>query len=58
MCIILVLETRLIKVGADDFDKQLWVMSKVFMVIMVFMGITTVQILHSIFNKYNIEARQ
>lgn len=39
----------LIKIGADDFDKQFWVMSKVFLVRMVFMGLATVQILHSIF---------
>ncbi|KAF8769033.1 hypothetical protein HU200_007013 [Digitaria exilis] len=49
LCITLVLEIGLIKVGADDFDKQFWVMSKVFLVRMVFMGAATVQILHSIF---------
>ncbi|KAF8695195.1 hypothetical protein HU200_037653 [Digitaria exilis] len=49
LCITLVLEIGLIKVGADDFDTQFWVMSKVFLVRMVFMGAATVQILHSIF---------
>ena len=49
LCITLVLEIGLIKAGADDFDKQFWVMSKVFLVRMVFLGVATVQILHSIF---------
>jgi len=39
----------LIKLGADDFDKQFWVMSKVFLVRMVFLGAATIQILHYIF---------
>jgi hypothetical protein len=49
MCTTLALEIGLIKIGADDFDKQFWVMSKVFLVRMVFFGLATVQILHSIF---------
>lgn len=49
LCITLVLEIGLIKIGADDFDKQFWVMSKVFLVRMLFLGVATVQILHSIF---------
>ncbi|TVU09729.1 hypothetical protein EJB05_43222 [Eragrostis curvula] len=49
LCITLALEMGLIKIGADDFDKQFWVMSKVFLVRMVFLGLATVQILHSIF---------
>ena len=49
LCITLVLEIGLIKAGADDFDKQFWVMSKVFLVRMLFLGVATVQILHSIF---------
>ncbi|CAD6219060.1 unnamed protein product [Miscanthus lutarioriparius] len=49
LCITLLLEIGLIKIGADDFDKQFWVMSKVFLVRMVFLGAATVQILHSIF---------
>ncbi|CAN6360351.1 unnamed protein product [Urochloa humidicola] len=49
LCITLVLEMGLIKVGADDFDKQFWVMSKVFLV-------ATVQILHSIFTFRDYEA--
>jgi hypothetical protein len=43
------LEIGLIKIGADDFDKQFWVMSKVFLVRMVFLGAATLQILHSVF---------
>ncbi|OEL36916.1 Protein GAMETE EXPRESSED 1 [Dichanthelium oligosanthes] len=49
LCITLVLEIGLIKIGADDFDKQFWVMSKVFLVRMVFLGVSTIQILHAIF---------
>ncbi|CAD6266543.1 unnamed protein product [Miscanthus lutarioriparius] len=49
LCITLLLEIGLIKIGADDFDKQFWVMSKVFLVRMVFLGAATVQILHSVF---------
>lgn len=49
LCITLVLEIGLIKIGADDFDKQFWIMSKVFLVRMLFLGVATVQILHSIF---------
>lgn len=49
LCITLLLEIGFIKLGADDFDKQFWVMSKVFLVRMVFLGVATVQILHSIF---------
>ncbi|CAN6204590.1 unnamed protein product [Urochloa humidicola] len=56
LCITLVLEIGLIKVGADDFDKQFWVMSKVFLVRMVFLGVATVQILHSIFTFRDYEA--
>ncbi|CAN6351264.1 unnamed protein product [Urochloa humidicola] len=56
LCITLVLEIGLIKVGADDFHKQFWVMSKVFLVRMVFLGVATVQILHSIFTFRDYEA--
>ncbi|WVZ85493.1 hypothetical protein U9M48_032415 [Paspalum notatum var. saurae] len=49
LCITLLLEAGLIKLGADDFDKQFWVMSKVFLVRMVFLGAAALQILHSIF---------
>ncbi|KAJ1289851.1 hypothetical protein BS78_02G196800 [Paspalum vaginatum] len=49
LCITLLVEIGLIKVGADDFDKQFWVMSKVFWVRMVFLGAAAVQMLHSIF---------
>ncbi|KAL6656092.1 hypothetical protein ACP70R_006918 [Stipagrostis hirtigluma subsp. patula] len=49
LCITLLLEIGLIKLGADDFDKQYWVMSKVFLVRLVFLGVATIQILHAIF---------
>ncbi|GJN33872.1 hypothetical protein PR202_gb22500 [Eleusine coracana subsp. coracana] len=49
LCITLALEMWLIKIGADDFDKQFWVTSKVFVVRLVFLGLAIVQILHSIF---------
>ncbi|CAD6203886.1 unnamed protein product [Miscanthus lutarioriparius] len=49
LCITLLLEIGLIKLGVDDFDKQFWVMSKVFLVRMMFLGAATIQILHSIF---------
>lgn len=49
LCFTLLLEIGLIKLGADDFDRQFWVMSKVFLVRMAFLGAATVQILHSIF---------
>lgn len=45
----LALEIGLMKIGADDFDNQFWVMSKVCFVRMVFLGVTIVQILHSIY---------
>jgi hypothetical protein len=47
MCI--TLGDGLIKIGADDFDKQFWVTSKVFLVRMVFLELATIQILHSVF---------
>ncbi|KAJ1270831.1 hypothetical protein BS78_06G081300 [Paspalum vaginatum] len=49
LCITLLVEAGLIKLGADDFDRQFWVMSKVFLLRMVFLGAATLQILHSIF---------
>ncbi|XP_022680111.1 protein GAMETE EXPRESSED 1-like, partial [Setaria italica] len=56
LCITLVLEIGLIKIGADNSDKQFWVMSKVFLVRMLFLGVATVQILHSIFTYRDYEA--
>ncbi|KAF8779703.1 hypothetical protein HU200_002283 [Digitaria exilis] len=47
LCITLVLEIGLIKVGATT-SHAFWVMSRCFLVRMVFMGAATVQILHSI----------
>nr|AAL73526.1 hypothetical protein S250_18C08.13 [Sorghum bicolor] len=49
LCITLLLEIGLIKIGADDFDRQFRVMSKLFLLRMVFLGVAIVQILHSIF---------
>nr|QGN65386.1 GEX1 [Oryza coarctata] len=49
LCITLLLETGLIKLGADDIDKQFWVLSKVFLVRSVFLALATAQMLHSIF---------
>uniref|UniRef100_A0A0D9XE62 Protein GAMETE EXPRESSED 1 n=1 Tax=Leersia perrieri TaxID=77586 RepID=A0A0D9XE62_9ORYZ len=49
LCITLLLEIGLIKLGADDIDKQFWVISKVFLVRSVFLALATAQMLHSIF---------
>ena len=49
LCITLLLEIGLIKIGAEDFDRQFRVMSKLFLLRMVFLGVAIVQILHSIF---------
>uniref|UniRef100_A0A0E0B3I4 Protein GAMETE EXPRESSED 1 n=1 Tax=Oryza glumipatula TaxID=40148 RepID=A0A0E0B3I4_9ORYZ len=49
LCITLLLEIGLIKLGADDIDKQFWVISKVFLVRSVFLALATVQMLHAIF---------
>jgi hypothetical protein len=49
LCITLLLEIGLIKLGADDIDKQFWVISKVFLVRSVFLALATVQMLHTIF---------
>ncbi|XP_015696583.1 protein GAMETE EXPRESSED 1 [Oryza brachyantha] len=49
LCITLLLEIGLIKLGADDIDKQFWVLSKVFLVRSVFLALATAQMLHSIF---------
>nr|QGN65378.1 GEX1 [Oryza meyeriana var. granulata] len=49
LCITLLLEIGLIKLGADDIDKQFWVLSKVFLVRSVFLALAIAQMLHSIF---------
>lgn len=49
LCITLLLEMGLIKIGAGDFDNQFWVLSKVFLVRSAFLAAATIQILHSIF---------
>nr|QGN65295.1 GEX1 [Oryza punctata] len=49
LCITLLFEIGLIKLGADGIDKQFWVISKVFLVRSVFLALATVQMLHAIF---------
>nr|QGN65319.1 GEX1 [Oryza minuta] len=49
LCITLLLEIGLIKLGADDIDKQFWVISKVFLVRSVFLALATAHMLHAIF---------
>ncbi|KAL5200994.1 hypothetical protein ABZP36_035348 [Zizania latifolia] len=49
LCITLLLEIGLIKLGADDIDKQFWVLSNVFLVRSVFLTVATAQLLHAIF---------
>ena len=49
LCITLLLEMGLIKFAAGNFDNQFWVMSKVFLVRLLFLAAATIQILHSIF---------
>jgi len=43
------LEIGVIKLGADDFNTQFWVLSKLLLVRSVFLAAAVVQILHSIF---------
>ncbi|KAG8050074.1 hypothetical protein GUJ93_ZPchr0009g194 [Zizania palustris] len=49
LCITLLLEIGLIKLGSDDISKQFWVMSKVFLVRSAFLAVATAQLLHAIF---------
>ncbi|KQJ90425.1 protein GAMETE EXPRESSED 1 isoform X2 [Brachypodium distachyon] len=49
LCITLLLEMGLIRIGAGNFDNQFWVLSKVFLVRSLFLAAATIQILHSIF---------
>uniref|UniRef100_A0ACD5Y1X1 Uncharacterized protein n=2 Tax=Avena sativa TaxID=4498 RepID=A0ACD5Y1X1_AVESA len=49
LCVTLLLEMGLIKIGAGNFDNQYWVLSKVFLVRSAFLAVATIQILHSIF---------
>jgi hypothetical protein len=58
LCITLLLEMGLIKIGAGDFDNQYWVLSKVFMVRMAFLAAATIQILHSIFTFRSVRNEQ
>nr|QGN65394.1 GEX1 [Oryza ridleyi] len=48
LCITLLLEIGLIKLGADDIDQQFWVLSKVFLIRSVFLALATAQMLYSI----------
>ncbi|RLM84380.1 hypothetical protein C2845_PM04G33840 [Panicum miliaceum] len=49
LCVTIMLEIGVIKLGADDFNTQFWVLSKVLLVRSVFLAAAAVQILHSIF---------
>ncbi|OEL24520.1 Protein GAMETE EXPRESSED 1, partial [Dichanthelium oligosanthes] len=49
LCVTIMLEIGVIKLGADDFNTQSWILSKVLLVRSVFLAATVVQILHSIF---------
>ncbi|KAL5205480.1 hypothetical protein ABZP36_033689 [Zizania latifolia] len=49
LCITLLMEIGLIKLGSDDISKQFWVMSKVFLVRSAFLAAATAQLLHAIF---------
>ncbi|VAI32418.1 unnamed protein product [Triticum turgidum subsp. durum] len=49
LCITLLLEMGLIKFAAGNFDNLFWVLSKVFLVRLLFLAAATIQILHSIF---------
>ncbi|KAL6657397.1 hypothetical protein ACP70R_005177 [Stipagrostis hirtigluma subsp. patula] len=49
LCVTIMLEVGVIKLGADDFSCQFWVLSKVLLLRSVFLAAAVVQILHSIF---------
>ncbi|KAG2647393.1 hypothetical protein PVAP13_2KG572200 [Panicum virgatum] len=49
LCVTIMLEIGVIKLGADDFNTQFWVLSKVLLVRSVFLAAAVVQILQSIF---------
>ncbi|GJN33412.1 hypothetical protein PR202_gb22010 [Eleusine coracana subsp. coracana] len=49
LCITIVLEIGIIKLGADDFNRQFWVLSKVLLLRSVFLAAAVAQMLHSIF---------
>ncbi|KAL6896921.1 hypothetical protein ACP4OV_007493 [Aristida adscensionis] len=49
LCVTIVLEIGVIKLGADDFGCQFWVLSKVLLLRSVFLAAAVVQILHAIF---------
>uniref|UniRef100_A0A0E0EFW6 Protein GAMETE EXPRESSED 1 n=1 Tax=Oryza meridionalis TaxID=40149 RepID=A0A0E0EFW6_9ORYZ len=53
LCITLVLEIVVIKLGADDFSKQFLIMSKVLLIRSVFLAAAAVQILHSDYEVLN-----
>ncbi|TKW36372.1 hypothetical protein SEVIR_2G436300v4 [Setaria viridis] len=49
LCVTVMLEIGVIKLGADSFNNQFWILSKVLLVRSVFLAATVVQILRSIF---------
>ncbi|TVU03350.1 hypothetical protein EJB05_51112, partial [Eragrostis curvula] len=49
LCVTIMLEIGIIKLGADDFSCQFWVLSKVLLLRSVFLAAAVVLILHSIF---------
>nr|CAD1826128.1 unnamed protein product [Ananas comosus var. bracteatus] len=49
LCITLIVELGILKIGDDDFNKQAWITSKVFLARWAFLAAAAVQILHSIF---------
>ncbi|CAN6226488.1 unnamed protein product [Urochloa humidicola] len=49
LCVTIMLEIGVIKLGSDDFNTQFWILSKVLLLRSVFLAAAVVQILHSIF---------
>ncbi|CAL5061137.1 unnamed protein product [Urochloa decumbens] len=49
LCVTIMMETGVIKLGSDAFNAQFWIMSKVLLLRSVFLVAAVVQILHSIF---------
>ncbi|XP_073006273.1 protein GAMETE EXPRESSED 1 [Typha latifolia] len=49
LCITLVVELGLVRLREDDFSKQNWIMSKVFLTRIAFLAAAAIQVLHSIF---------
>ncbi|XP_038985412.1 protein GAMETE EXPRESSED 1 [Phoenix dactylifera] len=49
LCITFMIEIAIIRFGEDDFNRQTWIMSKIFLARSTFLVAAAVQILHSIF---------